>query len=235
MLGYIVSLVILILFYILVLFLMPKFKNIALTNLLFCLIPFVLYVIVVIIVYSSVGFDDWNFHNVLPTANVSPFMFFIMPLCLILPKKLRQYLYTLVALLFVGMFVSPCVNSIYFASISYKFHFHFLLDYVAHFMLSLWGIYLVRTNQVNLSRKNCIVGGLIIVIVALIMLLLNVIFDTAFFGLSLNGKHNIYNQVLVSNSYLSAIIYFVGLLGVLIIGYLLQCIISRKYLINRSN
>ena len=51
------------------------------------------------------------------------------------------------------------------------------------------------------------------------MLILNTVFDKAFFGLSLNGKHNIYNMVLTDSSLLSAVIYFLGLLLVLFLGF----------------
>ena len=63
---------------------------------------------------------------------------------------------------------------------------------------------------------------------AFFMMILNVIFDTAFFGLSLNGKHNIYNFVLTDNSYLSAALYFLGLLCVLGLGCLYSYLLSRN-------
>ena len=59
------------------------------------------------------------------------------------------------------------------------------------------------------------------------MIILNLIFDTSFFGLSLRGKHSIYNMVLVSNSFLSAFIYFTGLAIVLAISFVLQKILLR--------
>ena len=71
----------------------------------------------------------------------------------------------------------------------------------------------------DLTLRNSLISGSIIVGSAVVMMILNVIFDTAFFGLYLNGKHNIYNNVLVSNSYLSAFLYFFGLCGVLLMGF----------------
>ena len=59
---------------------------------------------------------------------------------------------------------------------------------------------------------------------------LYVIFDNAFFGLSLFGKHNIYNMVIVDNSYLSALLYFIGLIGVTLLGYGFNMLLSRKAL-----
>ena len=41
------------------------------------------------------------------------------------------------------------------------------------------------------------------------------------------GKHSIYNNVLVNNSYLSALIYYAGLIGILFLGYLYLLLIKR--------
>ncbi len=198
---------------------MKHFKNIFITNVIFICVSTICYISVVIIALIKNGPNDWNFLNTLPTANVSPFMFCITPLYLILPKKIRQYLGALIALLCVGMILSPMISSIYFFSIIYKYHFSFTIDYIAHFSLALFGIYLVQSKQIELNLKQVLIGGGIIICVALIMVVINLIFDTSFFGLSLRGKHNIYNQVLVSNSFLSALIYFTGLILVLVSSF----------------
>ena len=215
-------------FYICVIFNMKRMKNTKLFNAIFSSITFVCYLFVVIRVYFSVGFNDWNFQNTLPVANVSPFMFTLVGIIHLFPIKIKRHLYLLISLLSVGMLCSSIFGCIYNASINYRFHWHFLSDYFAHIMLSLWGVYLVKTNQVELNKKNVLISSSIIIGVALIMLILNVIFDTAFFGLSLFGKHNIYNMVLTDNSYLSAILYFFGLSFVLAIGYIYSYFLSKK-------
>ena len=225
---YIIALVALIAIYICAILLMKRMTNQPLCNALFAATVFIPYVIMVIRVYLSVGFYDWNFQNALPVANVSPFMFTMVPLIFLLPRRLRKHPQLLVSLLSVGMFLSTVLACIYNARIGYKFHFHFLLDYIAHFSLSLWGIYLVRSKQVSLTRKSCLVSGSIIIASATLMLVLNLIFDTSFFGLSLRGQHNIYNTVLVENSYLSALLYYLGLTGVLLMGYVFQKILNRN-------
>ena len=225
--GYLIALFLLILLSVVLLFLMKKFTNRRLTNFLFVLTIFFSYVALVIHVYRQVGANDWNFRNTLPTANVSPFMFCILPLAL-LPGRIGRTLKTLVSLLTVGMFLSPTFSCIYYASIHYKFHASFLLDFYAHFALCLWGIYLVRSGQVTPTVKESLIGGSIIVAVALVMMALSAIFDVSYFGLSLRGKHNIYNQVLTSSSALSALLYFVGLIGVLVLGFLVAKIWERR-------
>ena len=154
----------------------------------------------------------------MPVANVSPFMFTLTPLLLLMPQGVRRHGFLLISLLSVAMFVANLVGCVHYASIGYKFHPHFLLDYAAHFFLSLYGVYLVRSRQVTPTLKNAAVSASLIVGVALGMMLLNVIFDTSFFGLSLNGKHNIYNNILTKSSIFSALLYFLGLAFVLAIG-----------------
>lgn len=219
---YYISLPILVVLYFLGLFLLRFVKNQKIANICFCASIFVLYITTVIIAYIKNGLYDWNFLNTLPTANVSPFMFFFCPLVFVLPKSWKPYFKNLIALLSVGMFLSPVASIVFNGMRNYSFHFSFYLDYIGHLLLSLWGCYFILTKQVELSIKKSIISGTIIVVVAIIMLLLNVIFKTAFFGLALDDKYNIYNAKIVGNAYLSALLYFVGLIVIMAIGYLYQ-------------
>ena len=218
--GYVLTLCIMLAVYAAAIWAMKFMKNTRLWNTLFCAFVFLTYLVFVFVIYNDVGPDDWNFTNTLPVANVSPFMFSIMPIVYFFPKKGGRYLYLLISLLSVGMLLSPVLGCIRNFAIGYKFHPHFLLDYAAHVALSLLGVYQVRSGQVSLRRSDCLVSSSIILSVATVMLILNLIFDTAFFGLSLYGKHNIYNNVLTKSSLLSAILYFAGLCAVLLLGYL---------------
>ena len=226
--SYIIAMLLMLTFYVFVMLNMGRVKNARLANLVAVAVIVACYLHVIIRVYVSVGAKEWNFLNTLPTANVSPFMFTLVAVSYLFPKRVRRHIYLLISLLSVGMIISPVLGCLYNASINYRFHLHFLSDYIAHVVLSLWGVYLVRSRQVELTKKNVLTSSGIIVGVALTMMILNVIFDTAFFGLSLNGKHNIYNNVLTESSYLSAALYFFGLVGVLVLGYLYVSLISRK-------
>ncbi|MBE5743909.1 MAG: hypothetical protein E7358_04250 [Clostridiales bacterium] len=225
---YIITLIAFISIYIALIFLMKYFTNVKLTNAIFTASVFIPYIMLVVTIYRNTGFYDWNFQNTLPVANVSPFMFTVVPLSLILPKKIKKHFLLLISLLSVGMFLSGALGCVYNAVIKYKFHIHFTYDFFAHFALSLYGVYIVKSKQVDLSRSNALISSLIIFAVATLMLILNVIFDTAFFGLSLNGKHNIYLMVLVDSSYLSALIYYLGLCLVLVFGYIYSKLLSKK-------
>ena len=226
---YILTLAVLCFLFAVGIYLMKYIRNTKLANLIFIALVYIPYVCMCVYVYKTdTDVNRWNFLNTLPVANVSPFMFSLMPVLLILPEKIKKHLYLLVSMLAVGMFLSTVFGCVGNALRNYKFHFHFVLDYFSHFALSAFGIYLVRTKQVNLTAKNGIISGSIIFSVATVMLVLNAFLDTAFFGLSLNGKHNIYNMVLVNNSYLSALIYFSGLAFVLYLGFVLCGIINSN-------
>lgn len=225
---YILALLVLCLLFAVGIFLMNRMHNTKLFNLIFIALVYIPYVCSCVYIYKTdTDPTRWNFLNTLPVANISPFMFSIMPILLILPKKIRERVYLLISMMTVGMFFATVFGCVGNAIRCYKFHFHFTLDYFAHFALSAFGIYLVRSKQVKLNIKNCIISGSFIFGVATIMLVLNIIFDTAFFGLSLNGKHNIYNMVLVNNSYLSALIYYLGLTFVLYLGFVVCRILNK--------
>ena len=158
---------------------------------------------------------------------MSPFLFAVSPLFLVLPKGIRKYCLNLISLLSIGMIISPIISVTHNIIINYKYHASFLLDYIPHLLFSLWGVYIIKSKQVELKIKPSIISGSLIVAVAFIMMIINVIFDQSFFGLSLNGKHNIYNQQLVANSYLSALIYFTGLIALLVLGYFFQKLLNH--------
>ena len=210
-------------------FFMKYARCAKLFNVIFPVAVFALYLSLCIFVYKTdTDPGRWNFLNTLPVANISPFTFSIMPLLLILPKKVKEPIYLLIAMMTIGMFLSTAFGCLGNAVRGYRFHPHFVLDYMAHVVLAAYGVYLIRSRTAKFSIKNCIVSGSIIYGVAFVMLILNVIFDKAFFGLSLNGKHNIYNMVLVDSSYLSALLYFLGLGAVLALGALLCSFLNRE-------
>lgn len=221
---YILIITFLLLIYALVALHIERLNSTRWVNLAFFLIIYVSYVAYVLWDLILVGPKSIYFYGVLLTANVSPFMFSILPLIYFSRGRLKRHLCLLVSLLSIGMLLSPVLNAITYAVCKYPFMPLPILDYVAHLSLSLWGIYLVKSGEVKPNRRDSIISASIIIGVALIMLLLNLVLDTSFFGLSLRGKHNIYGNVLVESSILSALIYFSGLTAVLLLGYaFLKC------------
>ena len=203
-------------------------KRKTLVNVIMVITVFLLYAFGVVRMYIKEGPHDWNFLNTLPVANVSPFTFCLALVALVLPKKLKNVVFTLVSLLSLGMVVAGSLICFSYVLRQYSFHFTIAADVLAHFVLSFFGVYLVKSGQVEPDKKNTIVAGATIVCVAVVMMALNIVFGTAFFGLGFNGNHNIYNMVLFDNAVVSATAYFLGLIGVLALGRAYWCALTRK-------
>ena len=186
------------------------------------------HLLVMVLIFLDVGFYDWNFQNTLPTANVSPFIFTLCPIVLILRGRARTLCLTLLSLLSLGMLLAVMRAGLMNYARDYTVLFTILFDSATHAALSLYGIYLVRTGQVTLTRRSCLGAAGILLSAALFMMVLNLCFHTSFFGLSLYGDHNIYTVVLTESGILSALLYFLGLTAVLLGGWLYVRLFQRK-------
>jgi len=183
---------------------------------------FVLYFIELVLLIVDLGFENLSFLNALPTGNVGPLMFFTLPFAFLLPKKARKYYHTIVALLSPVMLIFGVFCSISFIVMAKAFYATNLLDILCHAIFSVYGIYLVRSKQVDFEVKRNLVAGGCLLGVPLLMLILNAIFQTAFFGLSVYGDHNIYNIIFPKSAAVSIVLYFVMLAVALVAGYFYQ-------------
>ena len=224
---YLICLIVVLLLYILSIILMPKMKNTKLTNTILIVVILVCYIALVLFELIKCGVYDWNFQYTLPVANVSPFMFTSLIIYIFLPKRIKEYWSRLIGLLSLGMLLATILDCSSRISTSYAFHFDFLLNYIAHLSLSLLGIYLYKSNQIDLNVKKSIISGCLLLGVALTMLILNAIFNTSFFGLSTNDTYNIYLWVLAPTWYLSALLYFLGVTCVMLGGYFYLLLLGK--------
>ncbi len=190
------------------------------TNLVFVWGIFSLYLLTFFILLFTHETDAKLFQNALPIANISPFVFFTLPLALLPPFK--KVLFPLITFLSVGMIFSIEISNIRFIESNTSYNFALTLDGLAHVGYTLFGIYLVVSHQVRLNLRSFLLGGVSILSVVAAILVLNYILHTSFFGLNLYGEHSIYELVICSSSILSATIYILGLIFFLILGYVFQ-------------
>lgn len=135
MVGFILTLIFTICCPIISFFLVTKFGknwNKYIANLVFVTIIIGFYLYVFIEKLTSVGPDDWNFQNVLPLANMSPFLFTTSILFLIPSKKLKEIIGPVFCLLIVGMYFSPIGTCVFNILRHYTFHFFNLADAISH-------------------------------------------------------------------------------------------------------
>lgn len=238
MYGNIISLICSIIFYGVSLFLLIKYYKVLpqkLMNIIFVIIIFVPYLGVLHFAATSVGFKDWNFLNALPPANVSPFSFTMCLFTLVLPKKIKGVIFRVFSFLVVGMFFAAIITDVLWIMDHKVYHFFRCLDSLSHLCISLFGIYLVLTKQVEVNVKSFIKGFITMFSVVAVMIILNVTCGTAFFGLAFDGRHNIYSMVLTKSPYLSAFLYMTGLAAVLVSSYFVELFVTKKVLENKKS
>jgi len=197
-----------------------KYKKI--TDIDFPALIFILYFIEIVLLLVDVEFKDWSYLTLLPFGNIGPLMFFIVPFIFLLPKKARGYAFTLIALLSPAMLLYGLIHGIMLVVAGTKFFAAYVLDTFCHILFSLYGVYLVRSKQADLDIKKSLISGAVILGVAVLMLILNAIFRTSFFGLSVYGDHIIYNIIFLDSAVLSTFVYFFIVAGILLIGYFFQ-------------
>ena len=218
--GYIISLAILNLIFIVFYFLIFKFSVKLRLNHVFILCIFTLYCITLLIQLLSQGSNSKAFIDTVPTSNISPFVFCTLPLCLF--KRLRNFIFPMIVFLSVGIILSVEISHYRFINENLEYNIALSLDGLNHMLYALFGVYLVVSNQVQLSLKSFIYGCISILTIVATMILLNLIFHTSFFGLNLYGNHSIYDIVITTSSVLSSLIYVLGLIIFLFLGLLFQ-------------
>lgn len=186
------------------------------------------YVAIIIYQYKHCGPDDWNFKNTLPLANMSPLMFTLSLVALLPIKKIKNVIHPLYCLLYVGMVGSALASCIFFAVNASHCNFYVAMNSVSHVAIALYAIYLLVTKQVVFDKKTLIRSISVIYGIVVIVIVLNLIFKTDFFGLTFTEKYNIYGTQIIKNPYLSAVVYFVCLNIVIFSSYFLSKLIDKK-------
>ena len=135
---------------------------------------------------------------------------------------------------FIGIMWFPMVGASFYNTFSFLFtqgdysYTCITFDCLAHGLIGLYGFSLIYNKVITYDKKKLTYLITAIMLVPVLMLILNLIFDTVFFGLNFNGKHNIYNLVLTDNSFISAVLYFVGLAVLVIVSTLVTLKIQRS-------
>lgn len=171
------------------------------------------------IMASSTRYNYFNLRMMTPISNISPMLFTLCIVCLFSPLKIRKFCFKLMAIFNVVMIVAGFVGSISCLIIA-PFYFSFVLfDELAHLTYFLFVFYLVKSNQVIIKKSDLLKDYLIVGAVVLFAFILNLIFDTSFFGLCLNDNYSIYG-IKIFNSYIvSDLVYLFSLIAVMFIGY----------------
>lgn len=211
--------------------------NVKICNAGFVVLDLIFYFIWNVGMYERGTLDD-GFETL---NNISPMIFTVIPLTVFMSDKVKEYAYSAIALLWVGMFcalfISPEQAYIY----SYRTEATALYtgEALCHMLAALFGVYLILTKQVKLNFQTWWRSLVFMYSVIFFGVFLNYFFHKDHFGMNPYGGYSIYFLNIFGSFEATLIAYLFGVLTVLTIGlevgYLLERIITPKIVMPRPN
>lgn len=153
-------------------------------------------------------------------GQISPLTCLLLPLSCIMSPKIKDYAYSAIAFLnfglFVAMFISP--EHAYLFSFSTEASLHHTAEALCHMICSLFGIYLVLTEQVKADFLHWIKSMVFLYSIITVGVGINYVFHESLFGMNPYGDYSIYMIDIFESFEATAMAYYVGVLLVLTLG-----------------
>ena len=166
--------------------------------------------------YAEKGWLDDGFMTL---ENISPFTFTLIPLTLFMNEKTKKYAYSTIAFLHFGMFLATLVSPEYVVIFDYKTEatFAYACEAVCHIICSLFGIYLILTNQVRADFSHWVKSIVFMLSVITFGVFLNLILDTYCFNMNPN-RYSIYMIDIFGSFEATLAAYYLGVVVILTLG-----------------
>ena len=190
--------------------------NVKLWNIIFVIADFLAYSCWSYASYQHGWLDDgW-----MTLDNISPLMFTVILLCPFMNEKVRSYAYSAIAFLNFGMLVAMYVSPEYTYLYSYAREASFLYtsEAVCHMLCSLFGIYLVLSNQVKADFKHWVKSITFLLPIITFGVILNYIYHKSHFGMDPYGHASIYMIDIFGSYEATLVAYYFGVVMVLTVG-----------------
>ena len=159
--------------------------------------------------------DGW------PTLeNISPLMFTVILLLPFMHERIKEYAYSALAALNVGMFIAMLVSPEH----DYIFNFNteatlaYTGEAVCHMLCSLFGIYLVLSHQVKPDFKHWIKSMIFLFPIITFGVILNFVYHKNNFGMDPYGSASIYMIDIFGSFWATLVAYYFGVVLVLTVG-----------------
>ena len=198
---------------------------------------------VVFVIIDVIFFFFWNYaayqngwlnKRFMTLDNISPFIFTVIPLTYFMNKKTKEYAYSAISFLSVGMFVAMIFSPehAYLYSYTDDASFLYTTEVLCHLLCSLYGIYLALTDQVKADVPTLIKSVVFMYSVILFGVFLNYVFHKDFFGMDPYGNYRIYMLQLFGSFGATFAAYLLGVFVVLVSGMLCNgflCAMMAEY------
>ena len=190
--------------------------HIKIGNFVFIMVDIVFYFCWNYATYLVGGLED----GFMTLENISPLTFTLMPLSYFMGKRTKEFCFSAIAFLHLGMFLAMIISP----SHSYLFNFKQEANFIyasetaCHLVAALFGIYLILTKQVKTDFKNWCRSLAFMFSIIAFGVSLNYFFHTRCFFMDPYGNYSIYMLDIFGTFEATLLAYLLGVLGVLTIG-----------------
>ena len=183
----------------------------------------------IFIIADFIAYSCWNYAAYqkgwleggwLTLGNISPLMFTIILLTPFMHDRIKDYAYSAIACLNLGMFLAMLISPEhdYIFNFNTEATFLYTGEAVAHMVCSLFGIYLVLSNQVKANFKTWVKAVIFTLSIITFGVILNYVFHLDNFGMDPYGSPSIYMLDIFGSFGATLFAYYFGVVLVLTVG-----------------
>lgn len=190
--------------------------NIKIGNLVFVILDVLFF-----FCWNYAGYQaGWLDNGFMTLGNISPFIFTLIPFTYIMKDKVKEFAFSAIACLWLGMFIAMYVSPeyAYLFGFNHEANFLYTSEAVCHMLTSLFGIYLIVTGQVRVEIKTPLKAVVFMYLVIGFGVFLNFVFHKSHFGMDPYGDYSIYMIDIFGSFEATFIAYLIGVFLVLLLG-----------------
>lgn len=171
----------------------------------------------------------WLDEGYMTLGNISPFIFTLIPFTYLLKDKVKEFAFSAIAFLWMGMFIAMYVSPeyAYLFGFNHEANFLYTSEAVCHMITSLFGIYLIITGQVRIDVKNIVKSVVFMYSVIGFGVFLNFVFHKSHFGMDPYGDYSIYMIDIFGSFEATLLAYLLGVFLVLLLGAQVGALIEK--------
>lgn len=184
----------------------------------------VVFIVADLLAYSAWTYaayqEGWLGEGWMTLGNISPLMFTIILLTPFMKEWIRDYAYSALAFLNVGMFLAMLISPEHNYIFNFKTEatFAYTTEAVCHMICSLYGIYLVLSKQVKADFKHWVKSVVFLLSIISVSVTLNFVYHRNYFGMDPYGTAKIYMLDLFGSFNATLAAYYFGVVLVLTVG-----------------
>ena len=193
---------------------------------------------IIFIIANFISYSCWNYASYqkgwldggwMTLGNISPLTFTLIILTPFMNDKVKEYANSTIAFLSMGMFLAMLISPEHDYIFNYNTEatFVYTTEAVCHMLCSLYGIYLVLSDQVKAEFKTWVKAVVFQLSIITFGVILNFVYHKRHFGMDPYGNASIYMLDIFGSFRATLVAYYFGVVLVLTFG--MQCL----YLLER--